>query len=204
MGLVIGLGLGIVIGRDYGTTGSIVGALLGATVGPVIVRLPRLRREFVTIFDWLEALGLMFGLAMGVAVARASRSGWLAGIGFALLGACIGWVVGWLPAVLREWYRRRGLSKATTDALRTRLRDREIDMWLPYNLVIHELQRRGEDIRSELPFVVRLLSDDGSEERHHGWQILQVFFPDLAQEIADYDPSLGKATCQAKAASIAP
>jgi hypothetical protein len=202
IGLVVGLALGIHIGQGFGRTGTILGALLGATVGPVVVRLPRLRREFVTVFDFFEALGLMFGLAVGVAVAQTSNFEWLTRIGVVIVGALGGWFCGWLPALLREWLRRRRLSTVTTDALRARLNDRHLDIWLPYNLVVHELQKRGEDVRIGLPLVVRLLSADDSEQRYHGWQMLRVFFPDLARKIPDYQPSLGKASCQAKAESV--
>jgi hypothetical protein len=102
----------------------------------------------------------------------------------------------------REWFRRRRLSTLTPDELRARLNDERLDIWLPYKLVVHELQNRGEDVRIALPLVVRLLSADDSQQRHHGWQMLRVFFPDLARTIPDYQPSLGKATCQAKAESV--
>jgi hypothetical protein len=202
VGLAVGLALGIHVGQGFGRTGSILGALLGVTVGPVVVRLPRLRREFVTVFDFFEALGLMFGLAVGVAVAQTSNFGWLSRIGVVILGALGGWFCGWLPALLREWFRRRRLNAVTTDALRARLNDRRLDIWLPYKLVVHQLQKRGVDVRTALPLVVRLLSADDSEQRYHGWQMLQVFFPDLARKIPDYHPSLGQATCQAKAESV--
>jgi hypothetical protein len=104
--------------------------------------------------------------------------------------------------LLVEWFRRRGLSAVTTDALRARLDDRRLDIWLPYKLVVLELQKRGVDVRTALPLVVRLLSADDSQQRYHGWQMLRVFFPDLARKIPDYHPSLGKATCQAKAESV--
>jgi len=202
VGLVVGLVLGIHIGHGFGRMGTILGAFLGVTVGPVVVRLPRLRREFVTIFDSFEALGLMFGLAVGVAVAETSNFGWLTRSGVAILGALGGWSCGWIPALLREWLRRRRLNTVPTDALRARLNDRRLDIWLPYKLVVHELQKRGVDVRIALPLVVRLLSADDSEQRYHGWQILRVFFPALARKIPDYHPSLGQATCQARAESV--
>lgn len=177
LGLVVGSVVGTEIGHGFGRTGTILGVLLGATVGPVVVRLPRLRREFVTIFDCFEALGLMSGLAVGVGVAETLTFGWLARVGIVILGALGGWFLGWVPAVLREWFGRRRLSTVTTDALRARLSDRRLDIWLPYTLVVHELRRRGEDVRIALPLVVRLLLADDSQQRYDGWQMLRVFFP---------------------------
>lgn len=179
-----------------------LGALLGVTVGPVVVRLPRLRREFVTVFDFFEALGLMFGLAAGVGVAHTSNFGWPTRIGAVILGALGGWSGGWLPGFLGEWFRRRRLGALPTEALKARLHDRCLDIWLPYNLVVLELEKRGVDVRNALPLVARLLSADDSQQRYHGWQMLRAFFPDLARKIPDYDPSLGKASCQAKAESV--
>jgi hypothetical protein len=114
----------------------------------------------------------------------------------------VGGFAGGFPALLREWIRRRRLSTETTDALKARLSDRRLDIWLPYKPVVHELQKRGVDVGIALPLVVTLLSADDSEQRYHGWQMLRVFFLDLASRIPDYEPSLGKATCQAKAESV--
>lgn len=202
VGLVCGLGVGGVVGQQrFGRVGLIVGAFVGATVGPLAVRLPRLRREFVTIWDVFEAFGLSGGLMFGVGFAFASPSaGWLSRIAVLILALLVGWFGGWLPSFVTEWSIRRGLAKETTDALRARLKDP--NRWLQYRLVMDELQRRGEDVRSELAVVVSLLSGDSPERRFNGLRMLRMFFPDLAREIPDYHPSQGRAACQAQAESI--
>jgi hypothetical protein len=66
-GLVVGLCVGGVIGHArHGVAGGIVGGFLGATVGPVVARVPRLRRDLVSMFDYFESLGLMLGVAAGL------------------------------------------------------------------------------------------------------------------------------------------
>jgi hypothetical protein len=67
---------------------------------------------------------------------------------------------------------------------------------------MRELQKRGADLRCELPLALTMLSADRSQQRLRGWQMLQVFFPDLARKIPDYDPSQTAANCRAKAARI--
>ncbi len=73
---------------------------------------------------------------------------------------------------------------------------------LTYHLVLSELQKRGEDPRSELPVVLTLLSSGRAEQRYHGWMNLRRFFPDLAAKIPDYNPVRTLEECRAKTDSI--
>lgn len=225
-GLAAGLTLGGIIGNhEFRWAGGIIGMLLGATVGSVCARLPRLRRNFVTVFDVFEAIGLMCGLSYGVTFRLELKFGWLARMGLATIGALAGWFCVWLPCFLWECYLRLKLTTETTEALRVWLRDRVMwplyeppvieeslllarlrlsAKWPRYPLVMREMRKRGEDIRSELPLVLTLLCADWQEKRHHGWQMLRAFFPDLASKIPDYDAWQTTAECRAKADSIRP
>jgi MFS family permease len=206
-GLVVGLCVGGVIGHaKHGLAGGIVGGFLGATVGPVVARVPRLRRDLVSMFDYFESLGLMLGVAAGLLGGFAINFGWLASIGVAIPAGLAGWFCGWVPSFLRERYLRRILTKETTDSLRARLGDHATplyQLWPLYQLLImKELRKRGENIWSDLPLVLTLLASELIDERHGGWQVLRTFFPDLAAKIPDYDPFQTPADCRAKAEGI--
>jgi hypothetical protein len=75
-------------------------------------------------------------------------------------------------------------------------------MWPLYPLVMDELRRRGEDVRSALPAVTTLLVAEAAWERHRGWDTLRRFFPDVAATIPDYDPAEPAAQRRAKAERI--
>ncbi len=77
-------------------------------------------------------------------------------------------------------------------------------MWSLYHEVMKELQRRGEDVRGELPVVSTLLTSDWGAQRQRGWYMLRCFFPDLAAQIPDYDPTHTAAQCRATIESIRP
>lgn len=225
VGLAGGLGLGLVVGYEFGWAGRVVGVLLGVTVAPICARLPRLRRNFVTVFDVFEAIGVLCGLAYGVSLGGDPKVGLLARIVVATIGALAGWFCVWLPCFLWECYLRLKLTTETTDALRAWLRDREwwpmyqrrsnderlilarfqlSAKWPKYALVMRELRKRGEEARSELPLVLTLLGDERWERRHHGWQMLRALFPELAAKIPDYGPLKSAADCRAKLDSIRP
>lgn len=221
-GLMLGFGIGHI---EFGWVGGIIGILLGVTVVPLCARLPRMRRDFVTVFDLFEAIGLMCGLTYGLTFGVGLKFGWLARMRLAMIAALTGWFCVWLPCFLGRCYLRLKLTMETTDALRDWLRERVMwplyeaavmeekllwarlrlsTKWPIYPLVMRELQKRGEDVRSELPLVLMLLCDDRPEPRHRGWRMLQDFFPDLAKKIPDYDAWQTAAECRARADSIRP
>jgi len=219
-GLMLGFGIGHI---EFGWVGGIIGILLGVTVVPLCVRLPRMRRDFVTVFDVFEAVGLMCGLTYGLTFGLGLRIDWWTRIRWAIIAALAGWFCAWLPCFLWRCYVRIKLTMEATDALRLRLSDRVMwplyepavmdekllwarlrlsAKWPIYPLVMRELRKRGEDLRSELPLVLMLLCGDPPERRHRGMRMLRNFFPDLASKIPDYDAWQTTAECRAKAESI--
>jgi hypothetical protein len=224
VGYAAGLSLGFGIGHiEFGWVGAITGILLGVTVVPLGARLPRMRRDFVTVFDLFEAVGLMCGLAYGLTFGLGLSTDWWTRMRFSTIAALAGWCCVWLPCFLWRFYLRIKLTMEATDALRVRLRDRVMwplyepavmeekllwarlrlsAKWPIYPFVMRELRKRGEDLRSELPLVLMLLCGDRPERRHRGWRMLRDFFPDLASKIPDYDAWQTAAECRAKADSI--
>ena len=141
-----------------------------------------------------ELVGALFGAAVGWTIGSAAL-GWVGGLGGALLRAPLGWLGGRVPYLLARLLLRVTLRRETTDQLRTRLRDGV--MWSLYQDVMSELQRRGEDVRGELPLVLTLLTSDWGAQRHRGWYMLRLFFPDLAAQIPNYDATQMAAQCRA-------
>jgi hypothetical protein len=202
-GLLWGAMVGGAVGyRAFGWVGGIGGGYIGVVVSQVCSQLPRLRQYNVyTLFTAFESWGLMLGLTLGLGFSYSPsvRSAWPARIGVVILSGLAGWCCGWVPSLIITLCRRRTLSRETTDALKARLRN-GVSTW--YQLVMRELQKRGADLRGELPLALTLLSADRSQQRLHGWQMLRVFFPHLARKIPDYDPSQTTANCRAKTACI--
>lgn len=149
----------------------------------------------LTLFHVAELVGALFGAAVGWMIGRAAL-GWVGGLGGALLGAPLGWLGGRVPYLLARLLLRVTLRRETTDQLRARLRDGV--MWSLHEDVMNELQRRGEDVRGELPLVLTLLTSDWGAQRHRGWYMLRLFFPDLAAQIPDYEATQMAAQCRAK------
>jgi hypothetical protein len=188
--------------RAFGWVGGIGLGYLGVVISQICSRLPRLRQyEVYTLFAAFESWGLMLGVMLGLFLSHAPwvRPNWPARIGLIISWGVAGWFCGWVPSFIITFCRRRTLSRETTDALKARLRN-GTSTW--YQLVMGELQKRGADLRCELPLALTLLSADRSQQRLRGWQMLRVFFPHLARKIPDYDPSQTAAKCRANAARI--
>jgi hypothetical protein len=147
-GLLWGAMVGGAVGyRAFGWVGGIGGGYIGVVVSQVCSQLPRLRQYNVyTLFTAFESWGLTLGL--GFSYSPSVRSAWPARIGVMILSGLAGWCCGWVPSLIITLCRRRTLSRETTDALKARLRN-GASTW--YQLVMRELQKRGADLRGELP-----------------------------------------------------
>ncbi len=156
-------------------------------------------RDSVTLFHLFEWGGAAFGLTLGANIGY-TEYGWVGGILGALVGAPMGWLLGRVPYSVGRLWLHRVLARETVDELRARLKDRV--MYSLYVPVMEELRQRGADVRRELPVATTLLAAETAWERHHGWQLLRCFFPDVAATIPDYDPAQPAAQCRAKVASI--
>ena len=121
-------------------------------------------------------------MALGVA-GGARLLGTPGGVMGGVLGCVVGFVAGRLPFILGLRRLSRDLAANTTAELRADVRSP--DCPTP-NVVLLELLSRGEDIRSELPAVLHLLTSEDFGRRGAGWAALTSAFPELAASLSDY------------------
>jgi hypothetical protein len=113
----------------------------------------------------------------------------------ALFGAYIGLILGRLPGFFSTRLLIRDVRRKTTTELRTILHGNQFTLFL---LVIAELAVRGEDIQKERDCVLSLLISDNYAARVCGWRTLQHFFPEVAKQIAEYQPKDSVEVCRIK------
>ena len=123
-------------------------------------------------------LGCIFGGAMG-----ASSFSVLGGVVGAITGGYAGLVVGSLPEFFALRSLARDIGGKTSGELREYLHREECKV---PNVVLLELKRRGEEIRSELSVVLDLLVSENMDKQSRGWAALESAFPELAQQIPQY------------------
>lgn len=148
----------------------------------------------ITLFDILPLLGAGVGLIVGV-VGGDRLLGMPGVISGALFGGALGFIAGHIPFVVALRMLSRELAAQPVTELRTSLRS--ADCPAP-NVILLELQRRGEDIRSELPVVLEMLVSEDSGRRGAGWAALVSAFPELAALIPDYRIFDPDETCRSK------
>ena len=138
--------------------------------------------SLLTIYHILTAAGALSGFALGMA-AGFRLSGVPGAVGGSLAGGLLGWCLGRVPELLVWRSIARDLTRLSAEELRADLR--RADCRFP-NCVLLELQSRGEEIRSELPVVLRMLESEDYNCRCRGWAALTSAYPELAALIADY------------------
>jgi hypothetical protein len=153
-----------------------------------------------TIFHVLPLAGFGFGLFAGMALAaeipgvRGNPA-----IFLTILGGCAGFVIGRLPFLIGLRAIQRRFAGMTADELRGWLR--ESGCAYP-NLVLLELQSRGEDIERELPLAVDMLTSENRGRRPLGWAALTSAFPQVAEKVRNYRLEDSVEECQRKLAAI--
>jgi hypothetical protein len=134
----------------------------------------------------------VYHLFFWVAICAGAGAGWAGGAEWhgvgggmagALIGGWLGFLLGKLPEILVLKWLYSHLSGATSNELRDFLH--QPDCHIP-NVVLLELQRRGEDIYQELGVILDLLVSKEVPRRALGWAALNSAFPDLALELCDY------------------
>jgi len=147
-----------------------------------------------TIFHVFILVGLAAGAAAG-GILGAKYFGWPGRILGALLGAWAGGIVGNIPYLITLKWMAREIVKKSNDELRAELHDSKC---LTPNLLLLELDRRGEDIRRELPLVLEMLTAEDTSRRGPGWAALTSAFPELARRVKNYCVNDSVEVCRQK------
>lgn len=61
---------------------------------------------------------------------------------------------------------------------------------------------RGQNVRTQLPRIVKMLESDKELERIYGWDALRIVFPAETEMAADYDPHAAPEDCRNKIATL--
>ena len=134
-------------------------------------------------------IGAVLGAEYG-----AKLFGVVGGIGGALGGGYLGLRIGFAPTALVLTLISVKLGRMSVKELHQSLM-RGTNRLIP-NLVLLELQRRGEDIEPYRPFVFDLLRSSEMSDRSRGLAALQSAFPELAERLTDYRISDSPEACR--------
>jgi len=121
----------------------------------------------MTLFDIFKWLGILFGLSIGSMVGKAyfGPGGWLlCSILFAFGGLLLGsipelWAMHQLRRLsppFKKFLEERELREKSVEQIRTALHAPGTSQVIPY---FRELERRGEDLSTEIPFVLDMLGN---------------------------------------------
>lgn len=145
----------------------------------------------VTIFDFIQVIGIIIGAWIGFKWGRGSF-GLFGALGGGGLGLVVGYFVGQVPWYLAWVVFEIALRSASKERLRKRLQTEHFIA----HLLIAELIVRGEPVDSFWPYIMSLLQADSFYERYHGWENLNIWFPRIAKEIEGFDPSVSVERCR--------
>jgi hypothetical protein len=147
-----------------------------------------------TIYDLFFLAAICAGIGVGGA-AGAELHGMVGGAAGALAGGWIGFLVGRLPELLVLNWLASSLTTVPADELRDFLHDPDCHI---HNLVLLELQRRGENIHQELGGILDMMAANDVSRRGLGWAALNSAFPDLARQLGDYSVGDSAEECRRK------
>ena len=108
-------------------------------------------------------------------------------------GLILGGMIGQLPLLVGLKILAYRFGRMSDDELVSELRDPKC---LTPNVHLLELNRRGYDIRQELPCVHSLLASPNVDRRTTGWAALISAFPDLVATVPGYCPTASTGECQ--------
>jgi hypothetical protein len=145
-----------------------------------------------TFFHLLALVGMVAGAVLG-ARAGLAMFGILGAVIGAMAGGVVGLIAGKLPFNLALGGVARCLARQSTSELRAAWKSGSTPV---PNLVLLELRRRGEDIRSELPLLLEMLVSPDVGRRCLGWAALTSAFPELMEQLRDYRPADSLEECR--------
>lgn len=155
----------------------------------------------MTLYDLLTVIFTIVGVLLGVGFGR--TYGPFGGMLGAVVGGLVGGWIGRIPAKRRMRSTRKGLAKFTLEELRDQLHRSALapSRWPP-NLLLMELQARGEDLNQHVELVLSMLEADPIWQRAFGYGALLSAYPSLAQSLKGYRPSASVEDCRTKVAEL--
>jgi hypothetical protein len=128
----------------------------------------------------------------------------LFGVGGAIAGGIVGAGLGHAVGVVPEWLSTRlmfrHISRSSDEELWKIV---HLGFWNFYQtLALLQLAARGQDVRTQLPRIVKMLESDDRLQRVYGWDALRLVFPAETAMVADYNPQGTAEDCRNKAAKL--
>lgn len=154
--------------------------------------------DLFNIIRTVQICALIAGGAGGLGAGAHLLGPWGALLGLAV-GSGVGLWIGRRCELMGLGEVVKEVMTSSSEQLRASLRRSDC---LTPNLVLLELKSRGEDIRSELPVVVGLLTSEDVPTRGRGWAALNSAFPELVEKVADYRLTDTADECRRKAAAL--
>ncbi len=153
----------------------------------------------VTLF---EVLWLVAVVAGGIAGANLGSE--LFGTWGAIAGGILGVVLGHVVGVIPDWLSTRLMFRHIARSSDERLwKIVNLGFWNFYQtMALLQLAARGQDVRTQLPRIVKMLESDDELERVYGWDALRIVFPAETRLAADYDPRAATEDCRNKIAKL--
>ncbi|HUY92040.1 MAG TPA: hypothetical protein VMV10_25085 [Pirellulales bacterium] len=140
----------------------------------------------LTIFDLLHGMAIVAGGTIG---ARAGFKwfGYPGGAVGCVLGATLGFLVGYASYRLLDLLMVRRIRSKSTAELRAKLVDDDIPGTYVSRLIISVLLERGEPVESFREYVFRQLRSEDVTWRRAGLCNLGLCYPDLAAKLEAFD-----------------
>ena len=153
----------------------------------------------VTLFEVLWFVALAAGGILGVGLGSDLFGRWGAIVG-GIIGVVVGHVVGVVPDVLSTKLFFRQLARSSNEELWKIVNEK---FWgFCQTMALLQLAARGQNVRTQLPRIVKMLESDGRLERIYGWDALRIVFPEETKIAADYDPRAAPEDCRTKIAKL--
>jgi hypothetical protein len=155
----------------------------------------------MTLYDLLTIIFTIVGVLLGVGFGR--TYGPFGGMLGAVVGGLVGGWIGRIPAKRRMQSTRKGLSQFTTEKVRELLYRPALSpgRWPP-NLLLMELQARGEDLNKHVELILSMLEADPVWQRAFGYGALLSAYPHLAHNLKGYRPAAPVDDCRTKVGQL--
>ena len=151
-----------------------------------------------TIFHLIALLCVIGGTVIGAGCGW-HWFGWAGLVVGSVIGIAAGIIMGTFPLVAATSFFSRKFVHMNSKELWEHL---HADDCLTPNLVLLELNYRGEDVSTELPNLFSRLTSDNSNDRAKALASMNSLFPELVEKIPEYDPFATTQDCRKHADPI--